>query len=150
VIYDDCHPCGLVTNLRRYSTIRNAAATEAISGMMAARQDEMTATIATVNTQIGMAECSLAQMHQSGEDQLSQQEEEDMESATWAIEEELALLRSSQEMMRQLISCMQAELAEHAAGASNASSRISFGSNNSGFQIGTSSGPISGISFSRK
>jgi hypothetical protein len=118
--------------------------------MMTARQDEMTATIATMDTQIDLTECSLAHMHQSGEDQLSQQEEEDMESATGAIEEELAQLRFSQEMMRNLISCMQAELAEHAVGASNASTRISFGINNSGFQVGTSSGPISGISFGSK
>jgi hypothetical protein len=108
--------------------------------MMTARQDEMTATIATMDTQIDLTECSLAHMHQSG----------DMESATGAIEEELAQLRFSQEMMRNLISCMQAELAEHAVGASNASTRISFGINNSGFQVGTSSGPISGISFGSK
>jgi hypothetical protein len=115
--------------------------------MMTASQDEMTGTIAIIDTQIDQAECSLAHMHQFDEDQLSQQEEEDLESATWAIEEELALLRSSHTIMRSLISRMRAELAEDAGGVSNTSTTISFGSNNSGLQIGTSSGPVS---FGRK
>jgi hypothetical protein len=110
--------------------------------MMTASQDEMTGTIAIIDTQIDRAECSLAHMHQFDE-----QEEEDLESATRAIEEELALLRSSHTIMRSLISRMRAELAEDAGGVSNTSTTISFGSNNSGLQIGTSSGPVS---FGRK
>jgi hypothetical protein len=136
VICDDYDFCGLVTNLRRYSTIRNTAATKAIKAMMTARQDEMTATIATMDTQIDLTEVSLAHMHQSREDQLSQQEEEDLESATGAIEEELALLRFSQEMIRNLIECMQAELAEHQLGRTTQAPGYRLGSTIVVFRLG--------------
>jgi hypothetical protein len=140
----------LLTTLHSYSTIRTTTFTEEIKKELSARHAEMTATISTVDTQVVLAEQSLTQIRLTEEDQTSQEVEEDIEGATWAIEEELAMLRSSQETMRELISSMQAELAERAAGGVSASSTsVSFGNNNSGFQAGTISGSVSGLSFGK-
>jgi hypothetical protein len=138
----------LLTTLHSYSTIRTTTFTEEIKKELSARHAGMTATISTVDTQVVLAEQSLTQIRLTEEDQTSQEVEEDIEGATWAIEEELAMLRSSQETMRELISSMQAELAERAAsGVSASSTSVSFGNNNSGFQAGTISGPVSGLRF---
>jgi hypothetical protein len=140
----------LLTTLHSYSTIRTTTFTEEIKKELSARHAEMTATISTVDTQVVLAEQSLTQIRLTEEDQTSQEVEEDIEGATWAIEEELAMLRSSQETMRELISSMQAELAERAAsGVSASSTSVSFGNNNSGFQAGTISGPVSGLRFGK-
>lgn len=138
----------LLTGFHSYSTIRNAATTEAIKEKLSARQAEMTTTIARVDTQIDLAACSLAQLNQIEDDQSTEQHEKDVRLATLAIEEEVAMLQSSQTTMRSLISLMQAELAQRTVErVSNVSTSVSFGPNNSGFQVGTNSGPISGISF---
>lgn len=148
---DGCHHRHFLTTLHSYSTIRTSTMTEEIKKELSARQAEMTATISTVLTQVGLAEQSLMQMRLTEEDQLSQEVQEDMEGAAWAIEDEVAMLRFSQETMRELISSMQAELAERAAGGvSDSSTSVSFGDNNSGFQAGTISGSVSGLSFGKR
>jgi hypothetical protein len=148
---DSCYHRYLLTTPYSYSTIRNTTMTEEIKKELSARQAEMTAIISTVDTQVGLAEQSLTQMRFNEEDRSCQEVEDDMEGATWAIEEELTMLRASQETMRELISSMQAELAERAAGGvCNTSTSVSFGNNNSGFQAGTISGPVSGLSFGKK
>ena len=75
-------------------------------------------------------------------------DDEDKENARRAIDEEVTMLRESQEIMRSVLASVQAKLAECAAGrVSNVSTSVSFGANNHGFQVGTASGAISGISF---
>jgi hypothetical protein len=151
-VRQDCyHHRHFLITLHSYSTIRTSTMTEEIKNELSARQAEMTATISTVLTQVGLAEQSLMQMRLTEEDQLSQEVQEDMEGAAWAIEDEVAMLRFSQETMRELISSMQAELAERAAGGvSDSSTSVSFGDNNSGFQAGTISGSVSGLSFGKR
>lgn len=130
------------------NTGRNIANTEEIKKLLSAKQTEMTGSIALVDSQIVQAELSLVRMDQDQQDGLNQEDEEDMDSATWAIEEEVKMLRSSQETMKELLSSIQAQLSQSTAGAvSNVSTNVSFGMNNSGFQVGTSSGSISGMSF---
>lgn len=108
---------------------------------------EMEGSLALVDSQVDQAERSLAQLSETPKD-TSEQQEEDTESLIWALEEEVAMLRSSQETIKELLSSIRAELTETRAGAeSNVSTNVSFGANNSGFQVGTSSGPISGITF---
>lgn len=97
------------------------------------------------------AENSLAQIDQFEASQTSEEDDEDKESTRQAIDEEVAMLRASQEIMRSILASMQEKLAECTAGrVSNVSTSISFGANNHGFQVGTASGAISGISFGRK
>jgi len=116
--------------------------------MLSSRQAEVTSTISAVDTEADEAERSWALLHASEDGQSSQQDEGDKESAARAINEEVAMLRTSQQIMRSLIASMQAKVAECATGSvSKVSTSITFGDNNRGFQLGTQSGPISGLSF---
>lgn len=116
--------------------------------MLSTGRAETVSTIAAVDRQMGVAENSLDQIHRFKASPASQQNDEDKENATRAIEEEVAMLRESQEIMRSVLASMQAKLAECAAGrVGNVSTSVSFGANNHGFQVGTASGAISGISF---
>lgn len=138
----------MIITICSYSTDRNTAITKEIKDLLSTKQTEMSRSIALVDSQVVQAELSLAQMNQVQQDGTNQQDEEDMDSATWAIGEEVKMLRSSQETMKELLSSIQAQLTQSTAGAvSKVSTNVSFGKNNSGFQVGTSSGPISGISF---
>jgi hypothetical protein len=139
---------GFVVTVCSYTTIRDAANTQEIKEMLSARQAEMTSTILVLDTQISSAERSLALFQPAENGRFNEQDAEDMESAMWAVKEEVAMLRASQEIMRSLIASVQAKLVEGATGGvSNYSTSVSFGDNNRGFQVGTHSGSISHLSF---
>ncbi|GAB7328900.1 hypothetical protein MBLNU13_g00765t2 [Cladosporium sp. NU13] len=141
--------CKLTLNLVAVTATLMSTAEE-IKRMLATGQAETVTMIASVDRQIGAAENSLDQIHQFEASQASQQDDEDKENARRAIEEEVAMPRESQEIMRSILASMQAKLAECAAGrVSNVSTSVSFGAKNHGFQVETASGAISGISFGK-
>lgn len=126
------------------------ATTEEVKRMLSAGRAETASIVASVDRQMDAAENSLAQIDQFEASQTSEEDDEDKESTRQAIDEEVAMLRASQEIMRSILASIQEKLAECAAGQmSNVSTSISFGANNHGFQVGTASGAISGISFGR-
>jgi uncharacterized protein (DUF342 family) len=126
------------------------ATTEEVKRMLSAGRAETASIVASVDRQMDAAENSLAQIDQFEASQTSEEDDEDKESTRQAIDEEVAMLRASQETMRSILASIQEKLAECAAGRmSNVSTSISFGANNHGFQVGTASGAISGISFGR-
>lgn len=126
------------------------ATTEEVKRMLSAGRAETASIVASVDRQMDAAENSLAQIDQFEASQTSEEDDEDKESTRQAIDEEVAMLRASQEIMRSILASIQEKLAECAAGrVSNVSTSISFGANNHGFQVGTASGAISGISFGR-
>jgi len=65
------------------------------------------------------------------------------------IEEERKAISTSRKLLDELLSKAQEEAIVKAA-TKNLTQRVTFGSNNSGIQIGISNGPISGISFGGK
>ena len=126
------------------------ASTEEIKKMLNTLQAETTSKITTVDGQMKAAQGSLVQLHQIQDSKSNQQEDEDRQVVSCAITEEVAMLRASQEILMSIIASLQAGLAEHESGAVNkVFTNVSFGANNHGFQVGTVSGPISGISFGR-
>lgn len=73
---------------------------------------------------------------------------EDQADAIRQIEEEQKALRASRKILDELFEKMQDEKIEKAAAESQSgSTSVTFGNQNSGFQIGVSNGSISGISF---
>ena len=72
-------------------------------------------------------------------------EDDDRKSAVRQLEEEVAMLKLSQRLLEALLSNAKEDMSR----AANAQTQVSFGNNNSGFQVGASHGPISGISFGR-
>lgn len=126
------------------------ATAEEIRNMLSTGQAETTSVIATIDGQMDAAQDSLIQAQRSEDSQSSQQDDDDRKSAILAIGEEVTMLRASKGIMRSIIVSMQMMLAEcEAGGVGKVSTNVSFGANNHGFQVGTVSGPISGISFGR-
>lgn len=126
------------------------ATTDEIGQMLSAEHAETKSTIATIDGQMHAAQNSLAQVQRSEDSRSGQQDDEDMKSASLAVRGEVAMLRASQEIMRSIMVSMQTMLAEcETGGVSKVYTNVSFGANNHGFQVGTASGPISGISFGR-
>lgn len=122
--------------------------TEAVRNELAARQAEMTAIVRAYDTQVASTGQALAELRLTNVEEQSEQDEDDVIAALSAVEAELATLRGSQEIIRELISTLQAEKVEQAAGRAQAGSvHASFGTHNSGFQLASNSGQISGLSF---
>ena len=126
------------------------ATAEEIRNMLSTGQAETTSMIATIDGQRDAAQDSLIQVQRPEDSRSSQQDDDDRKSAILAIGEEVAMLRASKGVLRAIIVSMQTMLAEFdAGGAGKVSTNVLFGANNHGFQVGTVSGPISGISFGR-
>jgi hypothetical protein len=123
------------------------ASTEEIKKMLSTEQAETTSKIATVDGRMNAAQ---ARIHQTQDSQPDQQDDEDRQIVRYALDQEVSMLRESQEIMKSIIASMQAELAKHEAGeVSKVFTNVLFGANNHGVQVGTNSGPISGLSFGR-
>lgn len=76
-------------------------------------------------------------------------ESDDLISAIAQLEEELAALKASQALFPELLAQMKEEKIERVAKGQNTSTNISFGNNNTGFQVGVSHGAISGIKIGK-
>lgn len=121
---------------------------EAIKEELSARQAKMTAVVRTSDTRLALAEQSLLELRRTDVHEQSEQDEEDVETASLAIETEIETLQSAQEAMRELISIMQAEKVEQALARSQSGCvNVSFGDDNRGFQVGSNTGHISGVSW---
>ncbi|KAK0954526.1 hypothetical protein LTR91_022653 [Friedmanniomyces endolithicus] len=119
---------------------------EAVKNELIARQAEMTVIIRTYDTRVASAGQSLAELRLTNVEEQSEQDEDDVIAAMAAVEAELASLRGSQETIRELMSTLQTEKVEQAAGRPQVGSvHASFGANNSGFQLASNSGQISGV-----
>lgn len=125
--------------------------TEEIKQELAARQTEMTAVVQSTDAQAASVEQSLSQMRLADDEEQSEQEEEDAITARSAVEAELATLQGLREMMKELMSRLQAEkMDQFASRALHGSVHATFGANNSGFQLASNSGSISGLSFGQR
>ena len=66
------------------------------------------------------------------------------------LQEERKALDASRKLLDELLSKAQEEAVAKAAGNQSGSTTVTFGAQNSGFQAGTISGGVSGISFGGK
>jgi hypothetical protein len=131
-----------------YSSLRNTAMTEEIKRELAARQADMTMIVETTDTRLASAGQSLAELRLTNAEEQSEQDEDDAVTALSAVEAELATLQGLQETMRELLSTLEAEKVEQAAVRPQPGSvHAVFGAYNSGFQLGSNSGPISGMTI---
>jgi len=66
------------------------------------------------------------------------------------LEEERKALDASRKLLNELLAKAQEEAVAKAAGIQSPSTTVTFGDNNSGFQAGTITGGVSGLTFGRK
>ena len=104
-----------------------------------------------MDAQVASVEQSLSQLRLADEEEQSEQEEEDATTALSAVEAELATLQGLRETMKELMSQLHAEKMEQfASRAQPGSIYATFGANNSGFQLASNSGSITGLSFGQR
>jgi len=140
---DANYPC-------RYSSFRHTHITEEIEKTISIKRAEITGTITATENQLAEVESTLRELHIAGTGQEKGQDTDDKGSAVKQIEGERTALDSSRKLLQELLLKTQEDvIAKAASERQNPSNQITFGSQNSGFQIGISNGPISGISFGR-
>jgi hypothetical protein len=141
----------VLTISRRYSSIRHTHITEELKKTISIKQAEITGAIKTTDKQLAEVEITLGELHVAGSGQERIQNTEDKDNALEQIEDERTALDSPRKLLQELLSKAREEAIAKAANESqNLSTQISFGTQNAGFQIGISNGPISGISFGGK
>ena len=135
----------------RYSSIRHTHITEEIKKTILVKQAEVTGAIAATDKQLTEVESTLGELRLTDASQEGVQNVEDKEKALEQIKEEQIALDSSRILLQELLSKAREEVVSRAATESqDRSTKVTFGNQNSGFQIGISNGPISGISFGGK
>ena len=135
----------------RYSSIRHTHITEEIKKTILVKEAEITGAIAATDKQLTEVESTLGELRLTDASQEGVQNVEDKEKALEQIKEEQIALDSSRILLQELLSKAREEVVSRAATESqDRSTKVTFGNQNSGFQIGISNGPISGISFGGK
>jgi hypothetical protein len=90
----------------------------------------------------------LEELNTASDDQVKAESTENRSDILKQMEEERTALNASRKLLGELLSKVQEDaVAKAAMDSQTRSTTVTFGTQNSGFQIGVSNGPISGISF---
>jgi hypothetical protein len=133
----------------RYSSIRHTHISEEIKKTISTKQTEISSAIGATDKQLAEIGKRLEELNVAGDIQEEAESTECRADALRQIEEERKAISTSRKLLDELLSKAQEEAIVKAA-TKNLIQRVTFGSNNSGIQIGISNGPISGISFGGK
>jgi hypothetical protein len=136
---------------QRYSSIRHSHITEDIKKVILTKQTDIASAIRTTDRQLAEVGKRLEELNVAGDDQIEAERTKNRADALRQIEEERKALSTSRKLLNELLSKAQDDAVAKAATESQTrSTTVTFGAQNSGFQIGVSNGPISGISFGGK
>ncbi|KAK2764262.1 hypothetical protein FQN54_008954 [Arachnomyces sp. PD_36] len=134
-----------------YSSIRHAHVTEEIKETISTKQIEIRTAIDATNERRAEVGKRLEEHGVDKNMRGSVGGPESRADALRQIEEERTALSASRKLLDELLVKVQEDVVMKAATENlNRSTHITFGSENSGFEIGISNGPISGISFGVK
>jgi hypothetical protein len=115
------------------------------------KQTEITSAIGMTDTQLVEAGKRLEELNATGDNQVKVDSTENRADVLKQIEEEHKALSASRKLLGELLLKAQEDAVVKAAKESQTRSiTVTFGTQNSGFQIGVSNGAISGISFGGK
>lgn len=129
----------------RHSSIRHTHITEEIQKMVSMRKTEITAGIRSTDEQLDEVGTRIEQLSVVTNTQEDLGTTEDKVGAKKQAEEERKALHASRKLLDELLMKVQNNCIAKAASIS-----VNFGDYNSGFQVGVSNGPISGMSFGVK
>lgn len=116
--------------------------------MIFTKQTDIASAIRTTDKQLAEVGKRLEELNVAGDDQAEAESTKNRADALRQIEEEHKALSTSRKLLNELLSKAQDDAVAKAVTESQTHSTIvTFGAQNSGLQIGVSSGPISGISF---
>lgn len=136
---------------QRYSCIRHSHITEEIKKAILTKQTDIASAIRTTDKQLAEVGERLGELNVTDDDQIEAESTKNRADALRQIEEERKALSTSRKLLNELLSKAQDDAVAKAAIENQIRSTIvTFSAQNSGFQIGVNSGPISGISFGGK
>ncbi|KAF2807031.1 uncharacterized protein BDZ99DRAFT_422403 [Mytilinidion resinicola] len=134
-----------------YSSIRHTHITEEIRKTISTNEAEISKAITLTASQLADVEAALREARLTVPTHDQGQNNEDIISSVKQVEEEQAALSCSRKLLEELLSKAREDVIAKAASESQERlTRVTFGNNNSGFQVGIINGPISGISFGGK
>jgi hypothetical protein len=135
----------------RYSSIGHSHITEEIEETISARQAEIITAIGTTDERLTEVRKRLEEINLTGDVQKEVESTDSKADTLRQNEEERKALNVSRKLLDELLLKAQEDaVAKAAVEKQNHSTQVTFGGHNSGFQIGISNGPISGISFGAK
>jgi hypothetical protein len=135
----------------RYSSIRHTHITEEIKRTILAKQTEIKGAIGTTDQQLVVLRNRVEELNLTTEVQQADESTMSHAEALRQLEEQRRAITASRTLLDELLSKSQEEaVAKAAAKDQSCSTNVTFGNENSGFQAGTISGGVSGISFGGK
>lgn len=118
---------------------------------MATTQEELKNALSTTNKQLIVLENKVEEMNMSDDDVEAATPAEGKTEALLQLEEELKGVKASQKLFGELLpKALEEAVVRAARSQSQSGSTITFGAQNSGFQIGNINGGVSGGSFGGK
>jgi hypothetical protein len=125
--------------------------TEEIKKTISTNQNDVKGAITTADRQLVVLESKLEELNVSSDDDEAAEAKEGKAEALRQLEEERNAISVSRKLLDELLSKAQEEaVAQAAAGNKSGSTTVTFGADNRGFQAGTISGAVSGLTFGSK
>jgi hypothetical protein len=134
----------------RYSSVRHSHITEEIKKVISTKQAEVKSAIIIAEKQLIVLENKLEELNLSSDDEEAAGPKEGKAEALRQLEEERNTVNTSRKLLEELLSKSQEEAVAKVAGNQSDSTTVIFGNQNSGFQAGTITSRVSGISFAGK
>lgn len=135
----------------RHSSIRGQCLTEELKTAVAAKERDIADTINSTDQQLSTLEGYFKQLNPTGIERgnasCTEDTGKDEAGMRRTIEEERAMLHILLGLLRGLETRTQEEAKKMAEEEQKQTTKVAFGSNNSGFQLGVNSGTISGFTF---
>ena len=136
--------------MSRCSSLRNSRITQDVKDGIAKKEADLTISSQSMDDRLAEVENSLTEMGLVDAAQYDTSEVEDLESAVAQLQEEIAALKASRALLPELLSRIRSGKIEKIPGeGQDVSTIVSFGSQNTGFQVGISHGAISGVTVGK-
>jgi hypothetical protein len=136
-----------------YASVRNSKMTEEIKTMIATRNEEVKGALAMTDKELHVVEYEMEKLNLSSEDEDMGEPDNRRAEEMRQYEEERKAILESQILLRELLSRAQekevAKAAAKSTGDSSTTGNVSFGDQNSGFQTGSITGGVHGMTFGR-
>ncbi|KAK7928765.1 hypothetical protein PG985_005763 [Apiospora marii] len=136
----------IISTATLHSSMHNQTVTEELNSAMTKKDQEISISMTATDQQLVTLEHTFQRFGITGPDDSSSSADEDEAGLRRAMREEQALLRTLHQLLEELKLKNQDE-AKKIAQYQKASVQVTFGGNNSGFQLGMNNGHISGVTF---
>ncbi|RWA05006.1 hypothetical protein EKO27_g10099 [Xylaria grammica] len=137
----------VISTATLHSSVRHAEVTQDIKAHISKKATEIDESITTTDRQLVTVNAELGKLDLSNSEPNAANGTGNVGTTQGILEEERAALQLFKKLLGELKSSNEKEIERINQRGRNQSTKITFGSNNYGFQLGTNSGTISGLSW---